>query len=669
MAQSNSPTRVVVVGGGLAGLASTMKLTELGAQVDLISLTPVKRSHSVCAQGGINSCNDATRQLGDDEWKHLDDTVYGGDFLNHQPPVKEMAYWAPKVIELMDRLGVPFNRTGEGFIDRRRFGGTLYKRTAFAGATTGQQLLYALDEQVRRQETEGNVRKFEFWDFLGPIQDETGRCRGVVAQDMVSMEIKAFPADAVVVATGGCGLIYGRSTMSVFCTGSAASRCFQNGAKYANAEFIQVHPTAIPGADKLRLMSESARGEGGRVWVPRTPQDSRGPRDIPEADRYYFLEERYPEYGNLVPRDIATREIFDICVNEGLSVEDDRMCVYLDLTHIPRHELDRKLGGILEIYEKFQGVDPRDEPMKIFPAVHYSMGGLWADYVKSEDGGMEAGAPRNHMTSIDGLYAIGECDYHYHGANRLGANSLLSCIFTGLFTGSSIMNYSASQDSGAADVPQSLLDSAVKAQQDRHDHLLNGNAGSDENPYLIHQELGDLMTRVATVVRRNDQLEEAIKKVDELHERAMKVSLADTGSWTNQNVIFAKSLQDMFPLAKALLKGALQRDECRGAHYKPDFKKPSLTSEDPVERRRQAEAWCDAFEANNEKYLKTTVATWNASTNQPELAYEDVDTSLIPPRPRLYGLVGAEAIEEVWNERAAEKAAQKKSAAGLVGTN
>ncbi|MEO9932081.1 succinate dehydrogenase flavoprotein subunit [Rhodopirellula bahusiensis] len=669
MAQSNSPTRVVVVGGGLAGLASTMKLTELGAQVDLISLTPVKRSHSVCAQGGINSCNDATRQLGDDEWKHLDDTVYGGDFLNHQPPVKEMAYWAPKVIELMDRLGVPFNRTGEGFIDRRRFGGTLYKRTAFAGATTGQQLLYALDEQVRRQEAEGNVRKFEFWDFLGPIQDETGRCRGVVAQDMVSMEIKAFPADAVVVATGGCGLIYGRSTMSVFCTGSAASRCFQVGAKYANAEFIQVHPTAIPGADKLRLMSESARGEGGRVWVPRTPQDSRGPRDIPEADRYYFLEERYPEYGNLVPRDIATREIFDICVNEGLSVEDDRMCVYLDLTHIPRHELDRKLGGILEIYEKFQGVDPRDEPMKIFPAVHYSMGGLWADYVKGEDGGLEAGAPRNHMTSIDGLYAIGECDYHYHGANRLGANSLLSCIFTGLFTGSSIMNYSASQKSGADDVPQSLLDSAVKAEQDRHDHLLNGNAGSDENPYLIHQELGDLMTRVATVVRRNDQLEEAIKKVDELHERAMKVSLADTGSWTNQNVIFAKSLQDMFPLAKALLKGALRRDECRGAHFKPDFKKPSLTSEDPVERRRQAEAWCDEFEANNEKYLKSTVATWNASTNQPDLAYEDVDTTLIPPRPRLYGLVGAEAIEEVWNERAAKKLAQSKSGSGLVGAN
>ncbi|MFN9714367.1 MAG: FAD-binding protein, partial [Planctomycetota bacterium] len=226
--------RVLVVGGGLAGLSATMKLAELGIPVDLVSLTPVKRSHSVCAQGGINSVNDLTRQQGDNEWKHFDDTIYGGDFLQNQPPVKEMAYWAPKVIDLMDRLGVTFNRTPEGFIDRRRFGGTLYKRTAFAGATTGQQLLYALDEQVRRHEAAGLVKKYEFWDFLGPVLDDTGRCVGAVAQDMVSMEIRSFPADAVVVATGGCGLLYGRSTMSVFCTGSAASRCFQAGAKYAN---------------------------------------------------------------------------------------------------------------------------------------------------------------------------------------------------------------------------------------------------------------------------------------------------------------------------------------------------------------------------------------------------------------------------------------------------
>lgn len=646
--------RVVVVGGGLAGLAATMKLCELGVEVDLISLTPVKRSHSVCAQGGINSCNDATRQLGDSEWKHFDDTVYGGDFLNHQPPVKEMAFWAPKVIDLMDRLGVPFNRTTEGFIDRRRFGGTLYKRTAFAGATTGQQLLYALDEQVRRFETEGMVRKFEFWDFLNPILDEGGRCRGVVAQDMVSMEMRAFPADAAIVATGGCGLIYGRSTMSVFCTGSAASRCFQAGANYGNGEFIQVHPTAIPGADKLRLMSESARGEGGRVWVPRQPHDPRDPKAMSESDRYYFLEERYPKYGNLVPRDIATREIFNICVNEGLSVEDDRMCVYLDLTHIPKAELDRKLGGILEIYEKFQGVDPRFEPMKIFPAVHYSMGGLWADYVKSADGGLQPGAARNQMTNIEGLYAIGECDYHYHGANRLGANSLLSCIFSGLFVGPSIVSYATGKGGSYKDVPTALLDSAKKKEAERHDSLLHGGGDSDENPYLIHQELGDIMTRTATVVRENKQLQDAIDKVGELHERAKRVSLSDHGNWTNQNVIFAKSVQDMFPLAKVILQGALQRDECRGAHFKADFEKPSLTSEEPAERRRQAEEWCDAFEENNRKYLKSTIAAWDG--NNPTITYEDVDTSSIPPRPRLYGLVGAEVIEEVWKKRAAEKA-------------
>lgn len=648
--------RVVIVGGGLAGLAAAMKLAELGIAVDLISLTPVKRSHSVCAQGGINSCNDQTRQFGDSEWKHLDDTVYGGDFLQHQPPVKEMAFAGPKIIDLMDRLGVPFNRTTEGFLDRRRFGGTLYKRTAFAGATTGQQLLYALDEQVRRWETEGMIRKFEFWDFLGPILDDGGRCVGVIAQDMVSMQIRAFPADASLIASGGCGLIYGQSTMSVFCNGSAASRCFQVGAKYANGEFIQVHPTAIPGSDKLRLMSESARGEGGRVWVPRKPQDPRNPKEIPEGDRYYFLEERYPKYGNLVPRDIATREIFDICVNEKLSVEKNRMCVYLDLTHIARAELDRKLGGILDIYEKFQGVDPRATPMKIFPAVHYSMGGMWADYEKSTDGGLKPGSPRNQMTNIPGLFALGECDYQYHGANRLGANSLLSCIFSGLFAGPCVQNYIGSQKGAAADLPTSLFAGAVAREEARHQGLLKSSGG--ENPYLIHQELGTWMTKAATVVRRNDQLDEAYDKICELHQRAMRCSLSDTGNWTNQNVVFTKALQDMFPLAKTILKGARLRDECRGAHYKPAFEMPPLQATEPVARRKEAEEWCDRFEANNRKYLKSTIAQWNGE--HPDISYEDVDTSLIAPRPRLYGLVGAEAIEEVWNERVAQQKEKEK---------
>jgi succinate dehydrogenase / fumarate reductase flavoprotein subunit len=632
-----------------------MKLAEQGIAVDCMSLTPVKRSHSVCAQGGINSVNELTRQQGDNEWLHFDDTVYGGDFLQHQPPVKEMAYWAPRVIDLMDRLGVPFNRTPEGYRDQRRFGGTLFKRTAFAGATTGQQLLYALDEQVRRWHSAGLVEMYEGWDFLGPVVDDEGRCRGAIAQNLITMEIRAYPADAVVLGTGGCGLIYGRSTMSMACTGSAVSRAARAGAKYGNGEFIQVHPTAIPGADKLRLMSESARGEGGRVWVPRKPQDPRDPKEISETERYYFLEERYPKYGNLVPRDIATREIFNICVNEGLSVEADRQCVYLDLTHIPRDELDRKLGGILHIYEKFQGVDPRDVPMKIFPAVHYSMGGLWVDYVRTAEGGLQQGAVRNQQTNIPGLYAIGECDYQYHGANRLGANSLLSCIFSGLIVAPCIENMLKGLKTSAHDEQHDALLRGQRAvKQLEHDELLK-RAGGRENPYVIHQELGNEMTKAATVVRDNNQLTAALAKVGELAERVQNCSLSDTGNWTNQNVMFTKALRDMFPIAKAILKGALARDECRGAHYKPAFDMPGIDAEDHAEKHRQAEQWCDKFEEKNRKWLKSTIAAFDTS-GEPTLSYEDVDTSLIPPRPRLYGLIGAEIIEQVWKERQAKRA-------------
>jgi succinate dehydrogenase / fumarate reductase flavoprotein subunit len=638
--------RVLVVGGGLAGLAASMRLAELGVGVDLVSLVPVKRSHSVCAQGGINSVNALTRQQGDSEWKHFDDTVYGGDFLQHQPPVKEMADWGPRIVDLMDRLGVPFNRTPEGFRDQRRFGGTLYKRTAFAGATTGQQLLYALDEQVRRREVEGRIKKWEFWDFLGPVLDEAGNCRGAICQDLVTMQFKAFQADAVVLATGGNGLIYGRSTMSMVCTGSAVSRAYRAGAWYGNGEFIQVHPTAIPGADKLRLMSESARGEGGRVWVPRKPQDPRDPRDIPEAERCYFLEERYPKYGNLVPRDIATREIFDICTREHLSVEKDRLCVYLDLTHIPKETLDRKLGGILEIYEKFQGVDPRSMPMKIFPAVHYSMGGLWVDYEKSASGGMVEGSLRNQQTSIPGLYAIGECDYQYHGANRLGANSLLSCIFSGLFVAPTLQ---AACGSTRPEAPARLFESALQREEERHQALLARTAG-DQNPYDLHQELGILMTRVATVVRRNDELAAAYDDVCDMEARWQRCAVSDTGNWTNQNVVFTKALGDMFPLAKLILKGALMRDECRGAHFKPEFAMPGIAATDPAGKRREAEEWCDRFEANTRKWLKSTIAACEPD-GSPRISYQDVDTSLITPRPRLYGLVGGDVIEEVWKER------------------
>jgi succinate dehydrogenase / fumarate reductase flavoprotein subunit len=637
----------VVVGGGLAGLAATMQLAESGVHVDLISMVPVKRSHSVCAQGGINAVNAVTRQQGDTEWLHFDDTVYGGDFLQHQPPVKEMCDWGPRVVDLLDRLGVPFNRTSEGIRDQRRFGGTMYKRTAFAGATTGQQLIYALDEQVRRWETEGLVDKYEYWEFLAPIIDGHGSCRGCVAQDMFSMEIRSFASDALVLATGGCGLVYGRSTMSMICTGGAASRAYQAGAKYANGEFIQVHPTAIPGTDKLRLMSESARGEGGRVWVPRTPRDTRDPRDVPPGERYYFLEERYPKYGNLVPRDIATREIFDVCVNQGLSVEQGRLCVYLDVTELPAGTL-KKLDGILEIYEKFQGDDPRAVPMKIFPAVHYSMGGLWVDYERDDDtGGLVLGSVRNQHTNVPGLFVIGEQDYQYHGANRLGANSLLSCIFAGLIVAPTIEKWLKSLPRGSAgDEPVALYDGAVAEHRRRVEALIDSTG--TENPYLLHNELGDVMTRNVTVVRNNKDLRDTLQKIDELQDRYQRVALSDRGDWTNQNLSFTRALGDMLVLARVITQGALLRDECRGAHYKPEFEIPAPRGDDPETLRAEARQWCEAFRERNERWLKTTVA--EHTPDGPKISYEEVDTSLIPPRPRTYGLKGAEIIEQLWKE-------------------
>jgi succinate dehydrogenase / fumarate reductase flavoprotein subunit len=610
-----SKRRVIVVGGGLAGLACTIKLAEDGVPVDLFSMVPVKRSHSVCAQGGINACNDIARQQGYSEWMHFDETVLGGDFLADQPPVLEMCNWAPRIIDLLDRMGVPFNRTPEGQRLLRLFGGSLYKRTFFAGATTGQQLLYALDEQTRRWESEGRVNKFEFWEFLKPVLHD-GACVGIVAQDMRTMEIRSFAADAVVMATGGNGLIFGKSTMSVICTGGAASRCYQAGAKYGNPEFVQVHPTAIPGEDKCRLISESARGEGARVWVPRKAGDTRPPNAIPESERFYFLEERYPKYGNLVPRDIATREIFQVCTEMGLGVGGGNM-VYLDLgdelKRIGRHAILNKLEGILEIYEKFVGTDPLAEPMKIFPAVHYSMGGLFAGFKKKEGGGLLFGDPANMSTNIPGLYAMGEASFAYHGANRLGANSLLSCIFDGLFGGTCVKNYTTDAvRTAAADVPSSTFDLAVKAEQDKQNWLVNNNGS--ENPYKLWQEMGRWMTDNCTVIRHNERLEKTLGQLNDLKGRYKNVKLSDTGMWTNQNLSFTRAVNDMLIMAEAVVKGALLRNESRGAHYKPAYK-----------------------ERDDANFLKATIAIYDAESNSSRIEYGTIDTSLVVPRARTYG--------------------------------
>lgn len=584
--------KIIVVGGGLAGLSAVIKIAEMGGQVDLFSMVPVKRSHSVCAQGGINAAKNLKGE-GDSTWQHFDDTVYGGDFLANQPPVKAMCEMAPAIIDLLDRMGVTFNRTPEGLLDFRRFGGTLFNRTAFAGATTGQQLLYALDEQVRRHESEDKVKKHEHWEFLSIVKDGQGVCRGICAMDLRSMQVVIFPADAVIIATGGIGAIFGKSTNSVVCTGSAQSALYQQGACYANGEFIQVHPTTIPGEDKLRLMSESARGEGGRVWVPRTLGDKRAIKDIPESERWYFLEEWYPKYGNLVPRDVATRAIHKVVYEHNLGIDGQPM-VYLDLTHIDRKVLDKKLEGILEIYEKFVGDDPRDVPMKIFPGVHYTMGGLWVDY--------------DQCTNIPGLFAAGECDYSIHGANRLGANSLLSCIYGGFLAGPNSVKYARGLQ-GAA--PNGTYDAERKRQEDINARLLS-NQG-DENPFKIWREMGDVMTRNCAVIRYNKNLEQTDTKLVELLERYRKVNLSDKSRWANSTFVFARELYNMLQLARVIAQGAGMRNESRGAHYKPDFP-----------------------ERDDKNWQKTTKAYFAPDADEPRFEFEPVDVSLIASRSRKY---------------------------------
>ena len=607
-----APRSVIVVGGGLAGLMATMKLAEAGHKVKLFSLVPVKRSHSVCAQGGINGAVNL-RGEGDSPYLHFEDTITGGDFLNHQPPVMRMAERAPAIIYLLDRMGVPFNRTAEGLLSFRRFGGTLKHRTAYAGATTGQQLLYALDEQVRRWESMNQVQKYEGWEFLSVIKNAEGACVGITAQDLRTMQIESFAADAVVLATGGNGLIFGKSTNSIINTGSPVSIAYQAGVHYGNPEMVQIHPTAIPGEDKCRLMSESVRGEGGRIWTPRNPNDTRPAADIPEADRWYVCEEMDPVYGNLLSRDIVSFIIYCVC-RQGKGVKG-REQVYLDITQLEkarggpytREQINDKLEGVLEIYEKFMREDPITMPMRIYPAVHYTMGGLWVDYELNGDGSWNVDSARNQMTNIPGLYAAGECDYQYHGANRLGANALLSCLVGGEIAAQGVSAYI--REKNGSDADPTLLGAARAEQQAIYTGLKQSNG--PENPYQLHAELADVMWNYCGIWRVQTDLLKARTSLDELAARARQVNLVDDSGWSNQAVPFARAVINMIEQSKAIVGGAIDRDESRGAHFK-----------------------MDTPDRDDTKWLKTTMAKWTPTG--PEFTYEPIDCRYIAPRARKY---------------------------------
>ncbi len=607
MAEELEPKEVIVVGGGLAGLGAALKLAENGCRVKIVSVTKCKRSHSVCAQGGINA---AMNEKGEDDSPiiHAYDTIKGGDFLANQPPILEMCLAAPKIIHFLDRCGCTFNRTPEGNMDFRRFGGTLYNRTAFCGASTGQQLLYSLDEQVRRHEAKGHVEKFENHEFMRLVKDEKGVARGIVYMDLFNLKLDVMKADAVVIATGGPGMVFKFSTNSTFCSGAANGRLWRQGMKYANGEFIQIHPTAIPGQDKLRLMSESIRGEGGRVWVygdsSKTIEAPNG-KMIPCGETgkpWYFLEEMYPAFGNLVPRDIGAREILRIC-ELGLGV-DGKDQVYLDITEMaPKKQ--HKLEAVLEIYQKFTSDDPRKIPMKIFPAVHYSMGGAWVDWPAADD--PDRNERYRHMTNIPGCFNVGESDYQYHGANRLGANSLLSCIYGGLVTGDEVPRYLKTLSHSYHETSSKCFDENLKLEEDFKEDLMSRKG--PENVHQLHDELAHLMVKNVTVKRNNQELQKTLEKIKELQKRYENILLDDHSRFANKTYVFANQFRAMLDLSLIIAKGALMRNEMRGAHYKPEYPNRDDT-----------------------EWLKTTIAEFDPKKDEPVISYEDVDIRHLDPK-------------------------------------
>jgi succinate dehydrogenase / fumarate reductase, flavoprotein subunit len=606
-----SGKKVIVVGGGLAGLSATMKLAEQGYFVYLISVTAVKRSHSVCAQGGINA---AMNLMGEDDSAiiHAYDTIKGGDFLADQPPILEMCLSGPAIIRLMDRMGCTFTHSAEGHIDFRRFGGTLYHRTAFCGASTGQQLLYALDEQVRRWEVNGHVKKYEYHEFMHLIKDDNGVSRGIVLMNLFNLKVDVLRADAVIMATGGPGLIFKKSTNSTFCTGAANGRLYMQGMHYANGEFIQIHPTSIPGEDKLRLISESVRGEGGRVWVYG---DSSKSIETPNGEMipcgktgepWYFLEELYPAFGNLVPRDIGSREVLKVC-ELGLGIDGGNQ-VFLDITELSP-ESQHKLESVLDIYRKFTGDDPRKVPMKIFPGVHYSMGGAWVDWPAADD--TDRFERFRQMSNISGCFVVGEAEHQYHGANRLGANSLLSCIFAGLVVAGEVPRYLEQLNVRGNALSETIFINGCKEVEELKKGLLCKRG--KENVYQLHDELAQLMVKDVTVKRDNINLLKTLNKIKEIKERFKSISLNDQSGFANQSLLYAARFGPMLEIAMVITKGALLRDEFRGAHFKPEFPK-----------------------RNDEDWLKTTIASYDKSQDEPVINYSAVDLRHLKPVFRDY---------------------------------
>ncbi len=551
---------VIVVGTGLAGASAAATLANLGYRVDAFCFQDsARRAHSIAAQGGINATKDYANE-GDSVRRLFSDTIKGGDFRARESNVWRLAELSTNIIDQAVAQGVPFNREYGGLLATRSFGGVLVERTFYCRGQTGQQLLLGAYQALQQQVAQGGATVHSRHELLDVVV-AGGRACGVIVRDLVTGEIERHAADAVVLATGGYCNVYYLSTNAVGCNVTATWRAYKRGAGFANPCFTQIHPTCIPQSgdyqSKLTLMSESLRNDG-RVWVPRDPDESREPDDIPEDDRYYFLEERYPRYGNLVPRDVASRAAKHVC-DDGLGVGPTGRAVYMDfrdaIAERGAEAIETRYGNLFDLYERITGDSPWQVPMRIYPAPHYAMGGLWVDY--------------RLQTTIPGLFAIGEANFSDHGANRLGASAMMQCLADGYFVvPHTVTDYLAEIDDHR-EVSDPAFDEAERAVRERIERLLG--AGGSSPAAHFHRELGHLMLDRCGIARDGDGLRGALTEVRAIREefwRDLRVTAGSDG--INQALEYAGRVADFLELAELMCRDAIERDESCGCHLREE---------------------------------------------------------------------------------------------------
>ncbi|MDE0937642.1 MAG: fumarate reductase/succinate dehydrogenase flavoprotein subunit [Mariniblastus sp.] len=602
--------KVIVVGSGLAGASAAASMGAMGYNVECFCFQDSpRRAHSIAAQGGINASKNY-RNDGDSTWRLFNDTQKGGDYRAREKNVYRLAELSTSIIDQAVSQGVPFAREYGGKLANRSFGGVLVERTFYCRGETGQQLLLgaysALEEQIAAKKVKMHTRH-EMLDLV--VVD--GRSRGIVVRNLETGEITSHAADAVVVATGGYGNVFYLSTNAKGCNVTANFRAYRKGAGFANPCFTQIHPTSIPASgdyqSKLTLMSESLRNDG-RIWVPRDADEKRAPKNIPEEDRYYYLEERYPRFGNLVPRDVAARNAKDVC-DQGLGVGPTGYGVYLDFGAAIQEKgieaVKSKYANLFEMYQRITDDDPVETPMRIYPAVHYTMGGLWVDY--------------NLMTNVPGLYAIGESNFADHGANRLGASSLMQCLADGYFIiPVTIGDFLSRQESGEITTDHPAFQETEAAVKDQINKLLA--VKGTRTAQSFHRELGKIMWEHCGISRNKESLEEGLRKIPALREEFWRdLKLPGHPEELNQSLEHAGRVLDFLDFGELMCRDALLRDESCGCHFREEHQTP------------EGEA-----ERNDEDYAFVSVFEYKGEGNEPELNKEPLSFEALPLAARNY---------------------------------